>query len=479
MDNRRMPRPRHIVIVGGGIIGTTTAHYLTKHPSFNPSIHHITLLEATYIAAGASGKAGGLLGLWAYPTCIVPLSYRLHAELAAEYNGADRWGYRRLTCGQISATVRSEHAESRRKTKAKVSTPRRRSKRPEDDIKAVLLAAQFQQGIKISSQSPQATLISSPGAPPEDASQEVSREEEKIWQKLPKQDQAAAALLRRSVLPPDLDWFDSEFIEEYDEMGLPGYTETAQVHPYQFTTSMADIARSAGTEIRLNAKVTKIGIVKGAVKTVEYLDRMTGALNTVHGVTDVVVAAGPWTGRLLPQTKVEGLRAHSVVFEADVTPHAVFTNISLPANWMPPHRQRRVHKGNVDPEVYARPGREVYACGEPDHSVPLPDTADLVEVDEAQCDDMAAYLGTVSRVLKSAPITARQACYMPRHMRTGQESTPMVGGTSVDGLFVAAGHTCWGIQNGPATGKLMSELIFDGVATSADMTDLDPRQFRI
>ncbi|CAL3966712.1 unnamed protein product, partial [Diplocarpon coronariae] len=43
----------------GGIIGCTTAYFLTRHPSFNPSLHKIVILEATAIASGASGKAGG------------------------------------------------------------------------------------------------------------------------------------------------------------------------------------------------------------------------------------------------------------------------------------------------------------------------------------------------------------------------------------------------------------------------------------
>jgi glycine/D-amino acid oxidase-like deaminating enzyme len=47
------------------------------------------------------------------------------------------------------------------------------------------------------------------------------------------------------------------------------------------------------------------------------------------------------------------------------------------------------------------------------------------------------------------------------------------------GLLVAAGHTCWGIQNGPGTGKLMSEFVFDGAATSADVEQLDPRKFKV
>ncbi|KAI8950797.1 FAD dependent oxidoreductase [Xylaria longipes] len=461
-----MPRPRHIVIIGGGIIGTTTAYYLTRHPSFNPLIHHITLLEATSIAAGASGKAGGLLGLWAYPMCIVPLSYRLHAELAAEHDGATKWGYRRLECGQIAATVKGKGSKARPKSKRRKSTASKAKR-----------ANQREQQEDVPRQLSNGTATPSPGAQQVQDQAQVQNEG-KDWQKLPKQDEAATTLMRQSILPADLDWIDSELVEEYAEMGLEGYTETAQVHPYQFTTSMADLAHSAGVDIRLNAKVTKIGLSRGSVKTVEFFDRVTQLPRTVLGVTDVVVAAGPWTSSLLPQTKVEGLRAHSVVFEADVTPYAVFTNISLPANWIPSHRQRRVHNGHVDPEIYARPG-EVYACGECDPTVPLPETADLVEVDEAQCDDMVAYIGTVSTILKAAPVTAKQACYMPRHMRPGQESTPLVGGTAVEGLWVAAGHTCWGIQNGPASGKLISEFIFEGAARSADVAELDPRQFGI
>ena len=81
----------------------------------------------------------------------------------------------------------------------------------------------------------------------------------------------------------------------------------------------------------------------------------------------MIVAAGPWTGRVLPKTKIEGLRVHSVVYDVDLSPYAVFTEIELPNEYSPEHRarkgQRRRHRGNVDPEVYARPGNEAYACG--------------------------------------------------------------------------------------------------------------------
>jgi glycine/D-amino acid oxidase-like deaminating enzyme len=325
----------------------------------------------------------------------------------------------------------------------------------------------------------------------------------KEWEKLPKQDKAASELLTESVLPSDLDWVDGSLIREYAEMGMPGHTETAQVHPLLFTNAISELARERGVHIRLNARVTKINLnqTRTLVNGVQYLDRVSNETNTILGVTDVIVAAGPWTGRLVPSAKVEGLRAHSVVFQADVSPYAVFTNISLPRDWVPPHRaaagQKRRHQSNVDPEVYARPGNEVYACGmffvtqtfplaamliptgEPDVTIPLPETADQVQCDEAQCDDLIAYLGTISPVLASAPISAKQACYIPRHMRFGEERGPLIGGTSVAGLWITAGHTCWGIQNGPATGKLMSEFIFDGEAKSADISSLDPRAFRV
>lgn len=345
--------------------------------------------------------------------------------------------------------------------------------------------------------------------------------EDQDWEKLPKQDEQAASLLRDSPLPTDLGWIEGRLIKRYTEMGVPDATETAQVHPFQFTTAIAQLAREGGVDIRLGARVTKINQSKTEVHSVEYEDRTPGSAaggqttsrsRIIDGVTDVVVAAGPWTGRLLPRAKVEGLRAHSVVYDADVSPYAVFTNISLPPEFVPEHRarqgQRRKHRGNVDPEIYARPGREVYACGEyrspsqhgeracahatsadalhphrasgePDSTVPLPETADGVQVDEAQCDDLLAYIGTVSPALAAAPVKAKQACYLPRHMRFGEERAPLVGRTQVPGLWVASGHTCWGIQNGPATGCLVAEMLLDGEARSADIEKLDPGKFRV
>ncbi len=122
-----------------------------------------------------------------------------------------------------------------------------------------------------------------------------------------------------------------------------------------------ELAREKGVDIRLKAKVTKINHSKSGVSSVEYEDRETGNSRIIDDITDVVVTAGPWTGRLLPKAKVEGLRAHSVVFDVDVSPYAVFTNIALPNEYSPEHRarkgQRRRHQRERRSRDLRSPGK--------------------------------------------------------------------------------------------------------------------------
>lgn len=400
---------KNIVIIGGGIIGCTSAYYLTRHPSFDPSTHTITLLEASSIAGGASGKAGGLLGLWAYPSSLVPLSYRLHKELADEHGGADRWGYRAVHCAQVDCIGKKAEKAS-----------------------------------------------NGNGVKGEDIS-------------LQKRSKEALGKLRAAGIPKELDWIDPESLKYYDEMGTP--STTAQVHPFQFTTAMADLARQAGADIRIHAPVDKINFSPSgsAVESVTYTDKSPQGSNESHTLpaTDIILAAGPWTQRLFPSAPIDALRAHSVTIRPSrpVSAYCLFTEIRL-----------KGPKGSetVSPEIYARPNNEVYACGEGDRTVPLPSLSSDVSVDESRCDEIAAHVGAVSAELRGGEITAKQACYLP-NVSSGRSSGPLIGKTGIEGLVLAAGHTCWGIQNGPGTGKLVGEFVFEGEAKSAKIKGLDPR----
>lgn len=447
----QQPRQRDITIVGGGIIGCSTAYYLTRHPSYSPSTHRITLLEAAStssggrtgdsitdpgtladpataqklnpshdgIAGGSSGKAGGLLAKWAFPSNIVPLSFRLHDELAREHGGAARWGYRRCYASQVECRAR--------------------------------MPAGFGE---------QAPAEAGDGT---ESAGGVTRG-------LHKDHRRAITRLKTLGAPEDLDWLDAEdSLLAYDGMGTPD--DTAQVHPELFTRSMAQLAEEKGVRIVTGARVTAINEDTSAqVESVTYTNR-DGKEETL-ATTDCIVAAGPWTPRLLPGVPVTSSRAHSVVIRTPkpVSAYALFTSIALPAGFHSSSQQKPTKKARtVEPEIYARPDGTAYACGPTDSDAPLPLTTADVEVDRARCDDIATQVGAVSDELgRDGEVLARQACYLP-------QGGPFIGPVpGHKGVIVAAGHTCWGIQNAPGTGKLVSEIVFDGKAVSARLGGCDP-----
>jgi glycine/D-amino acid oxidase-like deaminating enzyme len=179
------------------------------------------------------------------------------------------------------------------------------------------------------------------------------------WKKLPKTHVKQGKGIGAEI-PKGLDWFDNESIRSYSEMG--DLNTTAQVHPFLFTTSIADLAKEAGANI-IFGSVTEIDYTGHGVKGVVYKDKETKEEKRLDA-TDVILAAGPWSANVFPDAPIEAMRAHSVVIEADVSPYAVFTEIELPKDFVVPGQgKRRRHGKSVNPEMYARPDGTVYACG--------------------------------------------------------------------------------------------------------------------
>ena len=54
---------------------------------------------------------------------------------------------------------------------------------------------------------------------------------------------------------------------------------------------------------------------------------------------------------------------------------------------------------------------------------------------------------------------------------------PVIGPAPVDGLWIAAGFSGHGFQQGPIVGKLLAEMIVDGAASSVDVTSLGLDRF--
>lgn len=87
------------VIIGGGIIGASIAHYLSD-PSSSPNAsqgHEIHVVDSSaQLFSGASGLAAGFIAKDWFAPALAPLgalSYRLHKQLAAEHDGNRKWGY--------------------------------------------------------------------------------------------------------------------------------------------------------------------------------------------------------------------------------------------------------------------------------------------------------------------------------------------------------------------------------------------------
>src|SRR5437762_13001304 len=102
----------HTVIVGAGIIGVSTAYFLSCSPLFNQD-DTITILDPSPPLSGASGKAAGFLSRnWTgnATASLEALSFRLYEELSQQYGGAEKWGYRK--CRVLAVVAGDKAADS-------------------------------------------------------------------------------------------------------------------------------------------------------------------------------------------------------------------------------------------------------------------------------------------------------------------------------------------------------------------------------
>ncbi|CCE65148.1 hypothetical protein TPHA_0K00140 [Tetrapisispora phaffii CBS 4417] len=416
---------KKIVVIGGGIIGTCVVYYLTKHPKFDPEKYHIIILESTEVAGGASGKAGGLLASWAFPEEIVPLSFELHQQLSDLYNGSEEWGYRRINTLSLEATAVEEDAEDITDTKNTNS----------------------------------------------ENSDEVSIDNAK-------EDDGIFMNLDQSGLPKDLQWIDRKKVKEWTSLGNTG--STAQVLPYKFTTFILNEALKSDSVDLIRGKLSNINLGDdGVVKSIDYIQTNPsldgrGEIIDIDNIDKLVLAMGPWTSKILLDCPISALKAHSIILNPDseermakfqeiLKPYALFTDLELP-NFQ-----------SFAPEIYARK-EDLYICGEGDSLEELPDDLSKVEVNKQKCDELLHYAKKIvsPKIFEMTKKNIIQtAGYLPV-LNVDTTSGPLIGETNVKNLLIAGGHSCWGINNAPVTGKLMAELIIDGEVTAANISSLDP-----
>lgn len=246
-------------------------------------------------------------------------------------------------------------------------------------------------------------------------------------------------------------WLDGN-VAAHEVIGDP--RTTAQVDPLRLTTALVDAATRRGARFCT-------GVVEDLARDADGRVRGVVVDGHVHPAEVVVLALGPWTDRArrwvaLPE--ITGARGVGVVLGADVPAQAVFSEFADDRG-----RRRTI-------EIYPRPGGVVYVCGHPEHD-PLPDDPDAIRPADEAVADLHRVAGVHSRVLRDAAVVARSACYRP----LTRDGVPLIGPVpGAPGVYVATGHAAWGILNGPATGRMVAEMILDGGSRSLDAAPFAP-----
>jgi glycine/D-amino acid oxidase-like deaminating enzyme len=265
--------------------------------------------------------------------------------------------------------------------------------------------------------------------------------------------------------PADVDWVKPNIFKWFMVEG-----ETAQVHPLLFTKKIARLAQDRGVNIHYGrAKSVKLTQDNHSVQSVLFQPKGSEAEQELLA-TDVVVTAGPWTRRVLPEAPVGGQLSTSIVVDPkrEISPIVLFFD---PGNFDSVDSKNSM-------EIYPRPDSTVYISGQSDRHALLPDSTEDVRPDPARVEKTRRSTALVSEALHKSELLYSQSCFRPVVEVKGRDENlgPLLGETGVRGLLIGAGHNHWGIQNGPVTGKLLSELIFDGKAITADIRSLDPRE---
>lgn len=242
-----------------------------------------------------------------------------------------------------------------------------------------------------------------------------------------------------------------------DRVGITsriGTTETtAIVNPARFTTAMMDAAQAHGAALH-RASVTGLVRDGAGVTGVETDDG-------VIAVDAVVVTMGPWSvlaAGWMTLPAVFGLRSPSLVYDTgtDVPAHALFLD---------DHEE-----GGASRTIEVFPRRDgtthVTAFS---NQMPLPLDPAAVTPERDEIDRLRVICERLSPAFRAERIIARQACFRP----VTEDGLPLIGQVG-EGVYVATGHSVWGILNAPATGEALAELIVEGAARSVDLAPFDP-----
>ncbi|MEA2593766.1 MAG: hypothetical protein QOF01_235 [Thermomicrobiales bacterium] len=234
-----------------------------------------------------------------------------------------------------------------------------------------------------------------------------------------------------------------------DDIAAAAYEPTSgYVDAIAATRSMAAAAMRAGAVIHEGCRVDGIAVDGGRIAGVHTADGFVPA-------GTVVCAAGPWSTALLASAgiavPIETLRVQIAIVHRPLEleePHFVYIDTAA--------------------GMFCRPwgpGRTLIGVGGGDQH----DAVDPERYDERNDESYPAL--AIATAARRIPAMAK-AAYLHGHAGLYDmtpDAHPIIGETGVDGLYVAAGFSGAGFKKGPAVGQCLSELIYDGRATTVDL----------
>jgi glycine/D-amino acid oxidase-like deaminating enzyme len=227
------------------------------------------------------------------------------------------------------------------------------------------------------------------------------------------------------------------------------------IGPATATRAYADRAQRRGVELRTGTAATP-WTERGRTRGVALAD------GTRIAAGDVVIAAGPWSPRLVDP---------SGAWTPIVARWGVVVPVTLAS---PPIRVLE------EAEISIEPGMD--GNGEAGHAFSLvtaegsSSLGSTFLADEPDPGALAPAL--IQRGARFVPAIAGAAIGWPRACARPQsvDGRPLVGPVpGVAGSWIAAGHGPWGISTGPATGRIVADLICG--CLSAPPVALDPARF--
>ncbi|KAK3383583.1 FAD dependent oxidoreductase [Lasiosphaeria ovina] len=414
------------VILGAGIIGVSTAYYLSDHQPAS-SIHLVD--PASGLFSSASGYAGGFLAKdWFSPSTasLGALSFDQHRRLAQEKGGREKWGYAQTA--SVSYTASPSSAGSNQA-------------RGEDWL--------FQGTTRA-------------GAAPEE-SLEISG---------PSRD--APAWLRR---------VRGDRLEHISTEGT-----TAQLDPLLLCRFLLQECLKRGVKLHHPAMALSVSTdVRGELSSIRIADTQS-SIETDWPCTRLIIAAGVWSpglfrslfGHSQARLPILSLAGHSLVLksprwhgglEADGC-HAIYTT----------------HSSGFCPEIYARLGGHIYIAGLNSAATPIPETPGKAPVDgtaiarlRKTARDLLGPTVLTEDGDDDLEVVREGHCFRPitpwgtpivsripdKDLGIGMATRPGEDG----GVFLAAGHGPWGISLSLGTGQVLAELA-QGRPCSADISSL-------